>query len=61
MLRGGALLCKVDVSKVFHHVHIDPGDYDLLGLHWRDASMDTCLSFKARHSCHVEPNLSTPK
>ena len=28
----GALLYKVDVSRVFHHVKVDPDDYDLLGL-----------------------------
>ena len=42
-LGRGALLYKIDVSKAFRHVRIDPGDYDLLGLHWCDAYVDTCL------------------
>ena len=33
-LGRGALLCKVDISRVSHHVKLDPGDYDLLGLYW---------------------------
>ena len=28
-----ALLYKIDVSCAFRHVKVDPGDYDLLGLH----------------------------
>ena len=28
----GALLYKVDISRAFRHIHIDPGDIDLLGL-----------------------------
>ena len=31
-LGGGTLLYKVDVSREFHHVQVDAGDYDLLGL-----------------------------
>ena len=34
-LGPGALLYKIDVSRAFRHVQVDPGDYDLLGLHWR--------------------------
>ena len=30
----GALLYKVDVSRAFRHVKVDPGDYDLLVLQW---------------------------
>ena len=44
-LGRGALLYKIDVSRAFHHVHIDPGDYDLLGLQWCDAYIDTCVPF----------------
>ena len=39
----GALLYKVDVSRTFRHVKIDPGDYGLLGLEWQDVYMDTCV------------------
>ena len=31
----GALLYKVDVSRAFRQVKVDPGDYDLLGLQWK--------------------------
>ena len=34
-LGRGALLYKVDISRVFCHVKVDPGDYDLLGLYWK--------------------------
>ena len=36
-LGWGALLYKIDVSRAFRHVRIDPGDFDLLGLQWRDS------------------------
>ena len=28
---------------------MDPSDYDLLGLHWNGAYVDTCLPFSKRH------------
>ena len=31
-LGKGTLLYKVDVNRAFHHIKVDPGDYDLLGL-----------------------------
>ena len=31
-LERGVLLFKIDVSRAFRHVKVDPGDYDLLGL-----------------------------
>ena len=42
-LGRGALLYKIDVSRAFRHVRMDPGDFDLLGLQWRDAYIDACL------------------
>ena len=44
-----ALLYKIDISRAFCHVRIGPGDYDLLGIQWRDAYIDTCLSFGTCH------------
>ena len=35
-------LFKVDVSRAFRHVKVDPGDYDLLGLEWQGFYVDTC-------------------
>ena len=32
-LGRGTLLYKVDISRAFRHVKVDPGDYDLLGLY----------------------------
>ena len=41
----GCHIYKIDVSRAFRHLKIDPGDYDLLGLHWDTAFFDTCLPF----------------
>ena len=54
----GALLYKIDVSRAFRHVKVDPGDYDLLGLHWRCAYIDTCLPFGKRHGSQIFQCLS---
>ena len=54
----GALLYKIDVSRAFRHVKVDPGDYDLLGLHWRRAYVDTCLPFGTRHGSQIFQRLS---
>ena len=45
-----AHLYKVDISRGFRHLKIDPPDYDLLGLEWNGAYIDTCLAFGSRHS-----------
>ena len=52
-LGRGARLYKVDVSRAFRHVKVDPGDYDLLGLHWRGAYVDTCMPFGTRHGSQI--------
>ena len=57
-LGRGTLLYKIDVSRAFRHVRIDPGDYDLLGLHWRDAYVHTCLPFGTRHGSQIFQRLS---
>ena len=48
-LGRGALLYKVDISRAFRHVKVDPGDYDLLGLRWNDS----CVPFGTRHRSHI--------
>ena len=48
-LGPGCHIYKIDVSRAFRHLKIDPGDYDLLGLHWDAVFFDTCLPFKSRH------------
>ena len=52
------MLYKIDVSRAFRHVKVDPGDYDLLGLHWRRAYVDTCLPFGTRHGSQIFQRLS---
>ena len=54
----GALLYKVDVSRVFRHVKVDPGDYDLLGLEWYGAYIDMCLPFGTRHGSQIFQRMS---
>ena len=48
-LGKGAHIYKVDVSRAFRHLKVDPYDYDLLGLTWRGMYVDTCLPFGTRH------------
>ena len=45
----GAHIFKIDVSRAFCHLKIDPYDFDLLGLNWNGAYIDTCLPFGTRH------------
>ena len=43
-LGKGCQIFKVDITRAFRHVPIDPGDLDLLGLHWGDYFLDfRCL------------------
>ena len=57
-LGRGALLYKVDVSRAFRQVKVDPGDYDLLGLQWQDFYVDTCDLFGTRHKSQILQRLS---
>ena len=58
-VRKWACLYKVDISRAFRHVKIDPFDYDLLGLKWRDVTFfDTCLLFGSRHRTQIFQRLS---
>ena len=54
----GAHLYKIDISRAFRHVKIDPGDYDLMGLYWQDAYLDTCLAFGTKHGSQIFQRLS---
>ena len=45
----GAHIYNIDISRAFCHLAIDPIDYDLLGLQWNNAYIDTQLPFGARH------------
>ena len=57
-LRRGAFLYKIDVSRAFCHVKVDPGDYDLLGLEWNGHYVDTCVPFGTRHESQIFQRLS---
>ena len=48
-LGPGAHIYKIDVSRAFRHLKMDPFDFDLLGLSWNGVYIDTCLPFGARH------------
>ena len=55
----GAHLFKIDISRAFRHVKIDPFDLDLLGLRWRDVTyVDTCLPFGSRHGTQIFQRIS---
>ena len=41
-LGRGCQIFKVDISRAFRHFSIDPGDLDLLGLHWSDYYINRC-------------------
>ena len=48
-LGRGALIYKVDISRVFRHLRIDPGGLDLLGLHHGSYYLEGSLAFGFRH------------
>ena len=45
----GAHLCKIDMSRAFCHIKVDPVDYDLLGLYWNSHYVETCLPLGSQH------------
>ena len=47
-LGPGALIYKVDISWAFRHIHIDPGDIDLLGIRHKSLFLDGSLPFGFR-------------
>ena len=47
-LGPGSLLYKVDISRAFRHLRIDPGDIDLLGILHQDLFLDGSLPFGFR-------------
>ena len=57
-LGKGSLLYKIDVSRAFRHVKMDPKDYSLLGLRLQDYFIDTCLPFGFRHGSAIFQRLS---
>ena len=43
------LIFKVDISRAFRHIRIDPGDIDLLGIRHSNAYINTFLAFSFKH------------
>ena len=58
MLGKGAHFYKIDISRAFRHIKVDPWDYDLLGLHWRDVYVDTCVPFGGLHGSQIFQHIS---
>ena len=44
-----AMIYKIDISRAFRHIRIDPGDLDLLGLQHQQLFIDHTLPFGFRH------------
>ena len=49
----GSLIYKIDISRAFRHVKIDPDSYFLLGLKLDKYYLDTCLPFGFRHGSAI--------
>ena len=52
-LGPGALIYKVNISKAFRHIRIDPGDIDLLGIRHKNLFLDRSLPFGFRHGSRI--------
>ena len=57
-LGKGCQIFKVDISRAFRHVPIDPGDLDLLGLYWDHYYIDFSLPFGLKHGYSILQHLS---
>ena len=57
-LGKGSLIYKIDISRAFRHIKIDPLDYNLLGLSFKSYFIDTCLPFGFRHGSAMFQRLS---
>ena len=54
----GSLIYKIDISRAFRHVKIDPDSYFLLGLKLDKYFLDTCLPFGYRHGSAIFQRIS---
>ena len=52
-LGKGFQIFKVDISRAFHHIPIDPGDLDLLGLYCENYFIDRSLPFGFKHGSAI--------
>ena len=47
--QGDVLLSKIDISRAFHNLRLDPCKYDLMGLSWKDRTyLDISLPVGAK-------------
>ena len=50
----GSLLYKIDLSRAFRHIKLDPKDYNLLGLYFSNHMYyDSCLPFGFKHGSAI--------
>ena len=54
----GSLIFKIDISRAFRHVKVDPPDYPLLGLTLDSHYFDTCVPFRYRHGSAIFQRLT---
>ena len=55
----GSMLYKIDLSRAFRHIKIDPKDYNLLGLHFsNEIFYDSCLPFGFKHGSAIFQRIS---
>ena len=57
-LGKGCKIFKVDISRAFRHVPMDPGDLDLLGLYWNAYFLDRSLPFGFKHGSSIFQRIS---
>ena len=57
-LGKGSHLYKVDITRAFRHIKIDPRDYHLPGLRHENYFIDTCLPFGYRHGSTIFQRIS---
>ena len=54
----GSSLYKIDLSRAFRHVKINPKDYNLLGLYQDNLYFDLCLPFGFKHGSAILQQIS---
>ena len=57
-LGRGAHLYKIDVSRAFRHIKVDPGDYDLMELEWNGFYVEKSVALGMRHGSQILKRLS---
>ena len=51
-------IAKIDISRAFKHIPIDPKDINFLGLHWKDYFIEKNLVFGFKHGSQIFQRLS---